>query len=201
MMLNYELKIAQASLQSQEKLRQSRHDLLHILDLVKKDVNASAKDSNTICQCEKMLHDAVLPIETCNPLLNYIINLEREKAESYGNHLICCFNITNDSDFISNEDLTVLVTNLLDNAISHNIVGGEIRLNIKADNNLWVINITNPISEAEISEFEEYLGQGKRNSHGFGLTAIDKVAKKYNGKSKFFINDNYFVARVVLFSY
>ena len=200
MMLNYELKIAQTSLQSQEKLRQSRHDLLHILELVKKDANTNSKDSNTIYQCERMLNDAVLPIETCSPLLNYIINLEREKAESYGNHLICCFNITDDSDFVSNEDLTVLVTNLLDNAIGHNIVGGDIRVNIKANNNFWIIKITNPVSEAEISEFEEYLSQGQRNNHGFGLTAIDKVAKKYNGKTNFLITDNYFVARVVLFS-
>ena len=73
-------------------------------------------------------------------------------------------------------------------------------MNIKANNYFWIIKITNPVSEAEISEFEEYLSQGQRNNHGFGLTAIDKVAKKYNGKTNFLITDNYFVARVVLFS-
>ena len=87
-------------------------------------------------------------------------------------------------EFISNNDLTSLFNNLLDNAVEAAKVSDEkrISLNINIIGNMLHIEVANSCDKPPMS-YNKILISTKDNKqlHGYGFKSITKTVKKYKG--------------------
>lgn len=100
-------------------------------------------------------------------------------------------------------DLTVLLGNLLDNAIEalQREVGAEKRMRFKAwtQGNMSLLMVENTCTADTGSDgMELRTSKAEKKYHGFGLKNIDETAKKYHGKVKIGYRDKKFRIIVVL---
>ncbi|MDF2672337.1 MAG: hypothetical protein K0R09_602 [Clostridiales bacterium] len=136
---------------------------------------------------------------TRNRVLNIIINDKVQRAESLGISLNCCIDGV-DLEFIKDIDLTIVFSNLLDNAIEgiQNInEGKEILLKIIKFNDFIVINISNCIDIAPISEGEEFKSTKKKHS-GIGLQNVRMALEKYQGSMRINYDNKIFKVNIVI---
>lgn len=96
--------------------------------------------------------------------------------------------------FMSDNDITALLCNLLDNALeaAHNYPGGFISCTIQRREHTPYVIITmeNSCRNAPSTSGDRFLSHKKNSTlHGFGLKSIGRIAEKYNGHAKFYFND------------
>ncbi len=133
-------------------------------------------------------------VSTGNSLIDVLINNKYEIALSKDIALILKLDKLNDVK-IKNEEMIVILSNLLDNAIEHceelRIKRKEIFLSIKNHNSLQII-IRNPI-EKEINVENDLIKTTKKgDNHGIGLTNVKDVVKAYDGEIYIDVDDGYF---------
>lgn len=106
--------------------------------------------------------------------------------------------------FMTNNDITSLFCNLLDNAFdaSVHIPESFIEINVEKRNNTPITLIT-IINSCRTSPF---LNQGKnlithkpdKSKHGFGIKSIRKIVQKYNGNMEMYYNDSSSTFHVII---
>ena len=98
-------------------------------------------------------------------------------------------------------DLNTIYANIIDNAINscEDCKDRYIKIQTKTNNQYQIIKITNSCAYAtEING--SFISTKKDNdNHGFGLTNIQKAAKKYNGfaQFKFDTNSQEFITTII----
>jgi hypothetical protein len=98
----------------------------------------------------------------------------------------------NSVNFITNNDLTSLFCNLLDNALesaskmSNSVI--EINVNKTENSSFTVLTMTNSCRTSPFNAKNDNLITNKPDKlrHGFGLKSIRKIVKKYNGDIKMY---------------
>lgn len=106
-----------------------------------------------------------------------------------------------DLSFINAMDLNTIYANIIDNAINscEDCKDRYIKIQTKTNNQYQIIKITNSCAYAtEING--SFISTKKDNdNHGFGLTNIQKAAKKYNGfaQFKFDTNSQEFITTII----
>lgn len=102
---------------------------------------------------------------------------------------------------IQDSDISVLLGNLLENAITAVSSAPEeqckIDLNMITAGNTLVVTVDNGFGEKLAYENGEYRST-KPNHNGFGLNSITAIAKKYNGNAEFTHEDMVFHSSVLL---
>lgn len=92
---------------------------------------------------------------------------------------------------LDNSELTRLITNLLSNAIKYNKESGEIRIEVKKENNYINIGISDTgigMTEAEIKNLFHEFYRAKNeftrgiSGTGLGLNIVKRIVESYNGK-------------------
>lgn len=106
-----------------------------------------------------------------------------------------------DLSFINAMDLNTIYANIIDNAINscEECKDRYIKIQTKTNNQYQIIKITNScVYATEING--SFISTKKDNAnHGFGLTNIQKAAKKYNGfaQFKFDTNSQEFITTII----
>ncbi|HWT73141.1 MAG TPA: GHKL domain-containing protein [Mobilitalea sp.] len=144
-------------------------------------------------------------VECGNLVINNILNYEITKAKAYG--------VTIDSQIVvpsklpfRDTDVCSLLSNLLDNAIeacgSRKCYEPTVRINIRQDNSYLFIRVVNPIDDSIPDKERLSLKTTKLNqrAHGYGTKVINMITGRYNGYEKYMIQDNHFIADVMLMS-
>ena len=99
---------------------------------------------------------------------------------------------------IHDVDITILLGNLLDNAIENfdNESGDVVELDMKYDKGRLFIRLTNPYSGmAQKGEEDFRTRKEDKKNHGFGLQNVHYVVDKYDGEIKI---DGCFVLGIIL---
>lgn len=135
---------------------------------------------------------------TENRLFNAILADRKKRAEEL-NIMIQFEGVLHCTSNINDYDFTIVVSNLLDNAIEYVSQNGfkKIEFGVFQDQNSTVIRVANPIRSGE----EVRIGKsskGHSELHGYGLMNVKRVAEKYNGMLELNIEDKTFTAKVLM---
>ncbi len=177
--------LLQKSLEEQERTfdlwRKNLHDYKHKLLALESMMRANKYD-NALESIEnelKVFKNKAFYIHTGNDTIDIVLNSKMNVAQYH--HIICTINakITEKID-ISDIDLSVILGNLIDNAIEAVLKekNKNIHIQISQIKDLLVIKIINSFSGERII-FET----AKNNSllHGIGLKSVKHLVNKYNG--------------------
>lgn len=142
-------------------------------------------------------------IDCGNTLINSVINMEILKANKFGIQLSTKINVPAELPF-ERSDICRILVNLLDNAIEA-VLRAEnkdylisCRIGCRAEH--LYICVQNRIRDDCDREALLMMNTEKDDAanHGFGHRIVKRIVEKYNGAVNYFIDDNQFVAEVML---
>lgn len=212
-MIKEEYRISKITLAAQERLvdearkqymemRTLRHDMRHYLmtaaELIGADQTVEAKD-----YIEKIIDEkvdmAVFGIDTGDVVIDAVVN--SRIAFCLKNHIEMKCMIDSRLKGVNDIDMSVLLSNVLDNAIS-GCAGAEsaaIELIIGTKKAFTYIIVKNSIKESVLAK-NPNLETNKENksAHGFGIMSIRKIAEKYKGSVEFKEEDHTFIVEIWL---
>ncbi|MBD5455091.1 MAG: GHKL domain-containing protein [Lachnospiraceae bacterium] len=208
-----EYRISKINLAAQERLvdearkqymemKTLRHDMRHYLMTAAELIGAGrpkeAKDYIEKIVDEKM-DQAAFGIDTGDVVIDAVINSRIAFCLKSHIEMKCMI----DSQFkgVNNIDMSVLLSNALDNAIN-GCTGTEsaaIELIIGTRKAFTYIIVKNSIKESVLAK-NPNLKTDKENktAHGFGIMSIRKIAEKYNGSVEFKEVDHTFIVEIWL---
>ena len=103
---------------------------------------------------------------------------------------------------IEDVNLVILISNLVDNALeAAKQVEGEKKIEIQSilKKNIWILSVKNScVQDVVIRENRIETTKEEKESHGFGISNIERVAKKYGGNLKLSCENRVFTARATL---
>ena len=184
------------------ELRKIRHDIKGQLGTVselirngKSEQALSFLENAGISQTEMNV-----PVCTDNDMLNAILGFLSSKCSA--SDITLRSNIlSSDISCFSPADISVVLTNLVTNAIEASIRshGKEILLELSVQRNYYRICVINHI-EKSILEINPTLRTTKedKTAHGFGVTSVKMLAEKYDGMTSFYEKNGQFIADIWL---
>lgn len=173
--------------ESYEELRTLKHDLKHVL--------TSQIDTDAI---SASLDQAFVPIETGYSYLDTIVNANYIRAIR--------LNIKFDTYIeriekinINENDLTILLTNILDNAIRHTEGKKEILFEIYKKNGFLMIVCTNSMQHQILDESGN-IKINHSSKNGYGVKSINKIVKKYDGSIKYSQSEDTLACSIAIYN-
>lgn len=124
-------------------------------------------------------------IDVQNPVINVLLNQKYRLARAKG--IAILFYVNNLSDlWLEEQDIVVLLSNLMDNAIEacEKLEGKDRVINLKLirEEGQLVLSVQNPVSDVvSINENQICTDKKDRKNHGIGLKNIQMVLDKYQG--------------------
>lgn len=139
-------------------------------------------------------------IHCSSSVLNAVINEKFSKAEKYGT-ITTCKILTKVPEYLE-YDLSIMLSNLLDNAIeacAENTVTSHIVLIISEAAGYYRIVVKNTIQDSVLKK-NRNLKTNKKNKelHGWGLKSVENIAQKYIGSLDIYEKNGMFVASALL---
>jgi sensor histidine kinase regulating citrate/malate metabolism len=104
---------------------------------------------------------------------------------------------------VQDEDLVILMTNLLDNAIEAcqktAVSNRKIWLNMEVEEHIFIVSTQNPYNQ-ECEDIKDFFHTWKKDTwnHGIGLKNIHSVTEKYHGDDIIICRDGMFTHTVIL---
>lgn len=173
--------------ESYEELRTLKHDLKHVL--------TSQIDPDAI---SASLDQAFVPIETGYSYLDTIVNANYIRAIR--------LNIKFDTYIeriekinMNENDLTLLLTNILDNAIRHTEGKKEILFEIYKKNGFLMIVCTNSMQH-QILDKSGNIKINHSSKNGYGVKSINKIVKKYDGSIKYSQSEDTLTCSIAIYN-
>ena len=169
-------------LKAQQNIHSLRHDIKHLITLLKENNNQSVSGEikDVIEKYDTVKEERFDHFNTAIPAVNYVLNAKREEAAEKDIDFKCTLNITHDPGF-ETEDVFLLLSNLLDNAVRHIGFSKKIVLEIKEIEDFLCIAVTNSVNGRVIDENNEFIIRDDSKEHGFGLRTIELLVNKYDG--------------------
>lgn len=207
-----EFNLLKASLSSQEKIavevrerytemKTLRHDMKHYFtaaaQLISENKPQEAKD-----YIESVINEKINPtsavINTGSAVVDAAISNKITACANKGIEIKCMI----DTQFVGvkDMDISILLSNLLDNAINGcDMSEPKIDLIIKSKKSFIYINVKNKIGTSVLDGNPNLITKKEdKNNHGFGIKSIKNIAKKYDGSAEFSEQNGYFIAEVWL---
>lgn len=187
-----------------EEITKLKHDMKNNISCIDAlAISGEHKKIHDICK-EKLkgLDSVGHLINTKNPVLNSVLNVEIEKARLNGISTKC--QISNDLKYlVSDTDIISIIGNLFDNAIEYIVNNGiddrSIVFTIESNENYFIVKCINKISFSVLNNNPMLVTDKEdKNNHGKGVLIIKEIAKKYGGDLIFTEKENNFIATVVL---
>ena len=198
----YEHNILQSNVQM-EKISRIKHDMKNNLLCIDNLIsNKKYQDAQKICgEVSKNLKAIYTPIDTKNPLLNAVINVEQEKAVAL--NINFSIQIADEMiEFSENSDIVSIIGNMCDNAIEYLIkidkINRKMWLKIYIHGNHYIVDCVNKVEKSILNENPNLLTSKTNENHGKGIDILKSVAKKYDGEVNFFEKDGYFHSMIIL---
>lgn len=204
-----EYNLLQANLSAREKLvieartryseiKTLRHDIKHYLSTAAELIaegNVEKAGEYIESVIEKKISPTVIGVDTGSAVIDAVINDSLSRCAEEGITTKCLIDI----QFISkyDVDVSILLSNLLDNAIS-GCKGFDcpvIEITITNKKSLTQIVVSNSILKSVLNNNPNLeTSQIDRSLHGFGIKSIKRIVQSYNGKINFLENKVKFVA-------
>ncbi len=183
---------------SNETIRSIQHDMNnHFLAL---QALAEKDKSEDIYQYISNLKDDLSEnksIDSGNPTIDSILSAKISAAIKSGKTMSVSIQIP-DNLAIDDVDITILLGNLLDNALDHS--SGDIHVLIRYTSGRLLLLCENPIGFTPIKD-KRFFKSSKENSalHGYGLLNMQRIASKYSGEVNCSVENEIFVTRILLY--
>lgn len=212
-MIKEKYRISKISLAAQERLvdearkqymemKTLRHDMRHYL-IAAAELIGAGKTEEAKAYIEKIVDEkvdqAAFGIDTGNVVIDAVVNSRIAVCLKYQIEMKCMI----DSQFkgVNDIDISVLLSNALDNAISGcaGAEPAEIELIIGTRKAFTYIIVKNSIRESVLAK-NPNLETDKENktAHGFGIMSIRKIAEKYKGSVEFKEEEHTFIVEIWL---
>ncbi len=176
------------SVYSMRKFRHDMNNTLQTLSVMMNDPDSPESRENgrqLFEQMQEKYKQTQIPYYSSNPVINAVILSKSLAAEENGVELTVSVNGEN-LDGIENIDLCSIFSNLLDNALeaARNIRDGEIELSSWSEAGYFFIKCVNSYAgKASLAKKNgKKLASTKGSGRGLGLSIIESVAGKYDGR-------------------
>ena len=187
-----------------ETIKLLKHDMKNNISCIDALIEEENYDeAHNICHSLTNKYTSIGTIvNTENYLLNAVLNVEIEKAKSYG--IPVKLSITNDLKMFKNSsDIISLIGNILDNAISYlsknKVKNNEINFSTWYEGSYSVIKCRNNILDSVLFNNPSLKTDKKdKDNHGKGITIINSIAHKYNGDVIIKERNKEFIITVIL---
>lgn len=206
-----EYNLLKANLSAQEKLvfeartryseiKTMRHDIKHYFSTAAKLIsNGKPEEAKEYIESiiDKKILSTVAGVDTGSAIVDAVINDNLARCAEKGITTKCLI----DMQFVSENDVdvSILLSNLLDNAIEgcKNVERPTIEITIKNKKSLTQITVSNSISESVLDnnpalETSSY----DKSVHGFGIKSIKSIVQSHNGKIDFWEENGKFIAEI-----
>lgn len=196
---DYEDKYIDAITERTVEYNKLRHDMKNHFDIVERMINTShiqeAKDYMEQISFDQGEHY----VHVNHLVLNYILSNKTKLAKSHGIDL-CSVIIGKPVTFIADVDYSILVGNLLDNAIEATIEAkeNEINLCLSFYEDRFVIEVKSCVVDKPKSK-QLLTNKKDKSKHGIGLKNIKDIVEKYNGQDVIEVNGNVFYHMCILY--
>ena len=181
------------------ELRRFRHDTKNLLLVLRSLVLDGKKDQAVeyIDEMQGTLETIkVKAFDTGNFIADALLESKSKLAAQNNIVLTATGNIP--ANRIEDVNLVILISNLVDNAIeATKQVEGEKKIEIQSmlKKNIWVLSVKNPcVKDVVIRENRIETTKNNREAHGFGLSNIERVTRKYAGELKLRCENKEFTA-------
>lgn len=189
-----------------ETIKLLKHDMKNNISCIDALIEEENYDeAHNICHSLTNKYTSIGTIvNTENYLLNAVLNVEIEKAKSYG--IPIKLSITNDLKMFKNSsDIISLIGNILDNAISYlsknKVKNNEINFSTGYEGSYSVIKCRNNILDSVLFNNPSLKTDKKdKDNHGKGITIINSIAHKYNGDVIIKERNKEFIITVILYN-
>ena len=172
-----------------------KHDMNNNLKSIYRLIeNGQYDEAKRLClDCSESIEKVYTPINTDNPTLNAILNVEIEKARQ--NDISFFYTVTDSLSFVSSTDVVSIIGNLCDNAIEYlstiDKSQRKMSLEIMVRNDYRIIVCRNTIISSVLSVNPNMkTTKNDETLHGKGLEILRSVAEKYNGTLSYQEDDN-----------
>lgn len=187
-----------------ETIKLLKHDMKNNISCIDALIEEENYDeAHNICHSLTNKYTSIgTMVNTENYLLNAVLNVEIEKAKSYG--IPVKLSITNDLKMFKNSsDIISLIGNILDNAISYlsknKVKNNEINFSTGYEGSYSVIKCRNNILDSVLFNNPSLKTDKKdKDNHGKGITIINSIAHKYNGDVIIKERNKEFIITVIL---
>ena len=188
--------------ESNEKIRRLKHDMKNYLTTTmclidnKEYTNARNYMAELTGNIEEVQSIVMLKNATLSSLLNMKLDMCNKENIKWN------VEINSELSGISDVDISIIIGNLIDNAIeaSKNVKKSPlIDIKIFDFNNQIYIIIKNVVEKSVLSSNPNLFTTKKdKNNHGIGLMSVNEIVKKYNGIYKTEEKDNLFITTILL---
>ncbi len=187
-----------------ETIKLLKHDMKNNISCIDALIEEKNYDeAHNICHSLTNKYTSIGTIvNTENYLLNAVLNVEIEKAKSYG--IPVKLSITNDLKMFKNSsDIISLIGNILDNAISYlsknKVKNNEINFSTGYEGSYSIIKCRNNILDSVLFNNPSLkTDKEDKDNHGKGITIINSIAHKYNGDVIIKERNKEFIITVIL---
>ena len=187
-----------------ETIKLLKHDMKNNISCIDALIEEENYDeAHNICHSLTNKYTSIGTIvNTENYLLNAVLNVEIEKAKSYG--ISVKLSITNDLKMFKNSsDIISLIGNILDNAISYlsknKVKNNEINFSTGYEGSYSIIKCRNNILDSVLFNNPSLkTDKEDKDNHGKGITIINSIAHKYNGDVIIKERNKEFIITVIL---
>lgn len=182
-----------------EKLNKWKHDMKHVFNSIHYSLNNNQLNEidNIINEYTHILDIHQLTLHTSNELLDYIIipKLNIIKVKDIQFEVIN--NIENNIP-LSDIHFSIILGNLLDNAIENCGEGKHIFIDVGNVSGFFIIKVSNSI-DYPILKDNPHLKTTKKdkNKHGIGLNSVKLLVEKYDGNMNIDDSHGYFSVKIV----
>lgn len=187
-----------------EEMSKIKHDTSNQISSIDQlIVNKNYDEAHNVCiELIERMKAVYTPINTNNPVLNAVLNVEMEKAKKNG---ISFKTEIHDEmiEFKNNTDLISLIGNMCDNAIEYLSTCSDsikyMELSITRHNDYFIISCKNKIDSSILADNPDLItSKTDKAKHGKGLSIIKDVVEKYNGNVSFQETSGCFIINVIL---
>ena len=170
-----------------EKILVIKHDMKSKIMSIGMLISQGEYDkAKAICESAgRSLSTAYTPVNTDNPTLNAIMNVELEKAQS--NEINCTYEIADTLKNMRDGDIISLIANLCDNAIEYLVQipqeQRQMSLSISSYKSYCKVVCKNAVASSVLAENPDLTTtKDDKTLHGKGMNILRTIAKKYDGE-------------------
>ncbi|GFI41685.1 hypothetical protein IMSAGC017_01730 [Thomasclavelia cocleata] len=177
-----------------DMMNKLNHDMKNHKIVIQKMINNLDDNSNINNYINELFGDDISYISTDNNAINYIINEKIKNSQKYNIDFKCIIQ-GNLKESISTTDLTIVIGNLLDNAIEATLKTNDRHIQIKIikDDYKLVISVSNTYNGTILEKKGNIISTKKdKNKHGYGISNIKLICNKYHGSSYIEYSNNMF---------